>query len=82
MKDVRDYMEYLKNNPEERELVRSFSPEERAQHVGELGFEFTEQEFLNEMELAVELSQDDLDAVAGGKCCGKTCEEDWDAITG
>ena len=76
MKNAHEYLEYLKEHPEERELTRTMAPAELQAHVKELGFEFTFEELQDEMELGVELSEDALDA-AGGVCdghCGMTCE--------
>ena len=87
MKNARDYLEYLKENPEERELTRTLAPADLQAHVRELGFEFTPEELQDEMELGVELAADALDAAGGasgdagdGTCdghCGQTCEDDW-----
>ena len=76
MKNAHDYLEYFKENLEERELTRTLAPADLQAHVRELGFEFTPKELQDEMELGVELSEDALDA-AGGSCeghCGQTCE--------
>ena len=84
MKNAHDYLEYLKEHPEERELTRTMASAELQAHVKELGFEFTPEELQDEMELGVELSEDALDAAGGasgdkgdGSCeghCGATCE--------
>ena len=87
MKNAHDYLEYLNENAEERELTRTLAPADLQAHVRELGFEFTFEELRDEMELGVELAEDTLDAAGGasgdtgdGSCsghCGKTCEKDW-----
>ena len=84
MKNAHDYLEYLGEHPEERELTRTMAPADLQEHVRGLGFEFTPEELQDEMELGVELSEDALDAAGGasgdkgdGSCeghCGKTCE--------
>jgi len=77
MKNARDYLAYLQEHPEERELSRTLAPAEMEQHVKELGFEFTPEELRDEMELGVELAEDDLDTMSGGACtghCGSSCE--------
>ena len=76
MKNAHEYLEYLKEHPEERELTRTMAPADLQAHVKELGFEFTFEELRDEMELGVELSEDALNA-SGGSCeghCGQTCE--------
>ena len=81
MKNAHDYLEYLEEHPEERELTRTMAPADLQAHIRELGFEFTPEELQDEMELGVELSEDELDAAGGasgdGPCsghCGKACE--------
>ena len=80
MKNAHDYLEYLNENPEERELTRTMAPADLQAHIKELGFEFTPEELQEEMELGVELSEDALDAAGGSDellCdghCGTTCE--------
>jgi len=79
MKNAHDYLAYMQEHPEERELSRTLSPAQMVQHIRELGFEFTPAELQEEMELGVELVEEDLDAVSGGSCsghCGMTCETD------
>ena len=83
MKNAHDYLEYLKEHPEERELTRTMATADLQAHVRELGFQFTLKELQDEMELGVELSEDALNA-AGGVCdghCGHTCEREYICTT-
>jgi len=70
MKNARDYLAYMQEHPEERELISTLLPAEKEQHIKELGFEFTLAELQEEIECGVELSEEILDAMNGGMSIG------------
>lgn len=76
-KTAKEYLQFLKENSEERALTRELAPEDYEKHVRELGYDFTHEELQTEMETFRELSEDELEATSGGACqghCGQTCE--------
>ena len=78
-KTAKEYLQFLKENPEERALTRELAPEDYEKHVREMGYDFTPEELQAEMETQRELSEDELETTAGGGSiceghCGFTCE--------
>ena len=76
-KTAKEYLQFLKENSEERALTRELAPEDYEKHVRELGFDFTSEELHAEMETLRELGEDELEETSGGICkghCGFTCE--------
>ncbi len=73
---AREFIKRVKNDPDLFKQAASFkTKEERQKWAGGLGYDFTGEEL---KQASAELTDEDLELVAGGVCCGYTCEgEQW-----
>jgi predicted ribosomally synthesized peptide with nif11-like leader len=71
---AREFIKRVKNEKDLWEQASSFQTrEERRQWAQGLGYDFTGEEM---EQASSELTDDELEQVAGGKCCGYTCESE------
>ena len=74
IESAKAFLERVENDEDFRkELVDRTSAEERMKFAKAQGFDFTKEEIDS---LKYELSDEDLDAVAGGSWCGSDCSSD------
>ena len=67
MKNAREYLEYCTANPEERESIKKLFGNDFDAHIRALGFAFTREELNKAIERVMELHENELAGVAGGK---------------
>lgn len=67
MKSAKEYLEYCTANPEERESIKKLFGDEFDAHIHALGFAFTREELHAAIERVMELQENALADVAGGK---------------
>lgn len=71
---AREFIKRAKSEPELWKQAASFkTKEERRQWAKGLGYDFTGEEL---EQASAELTDEELDLVAGGSCCGCSCESD------
>jgi predicted ribosomally synthesized peptide with nif11-like leader len=74
LKSAQEFVEKAKNDPEFYKKAVSFKTKnERSEWAKSLGYDFTKEEL---DKTSSELSDEELELVAGGDCCGRTCEGD------
>jgi predicted ribosomally synthesized peptide with nif11-like leader len=67
VEDAKKFIEKLRSDPELGKKLETASDEERVKIVSQEGYDFTPEEFKTAaLEMSPELSDEDLDAVAGG----------------
>ncbi len=85
MSKGKEFFEYCMKNPEVLETLKGKKGEEVAAYIKEQGFEMSESDIRDFMELCTESDDEQLACmVSGGSCtghCGKTCEGDGDMPT-
>ncbi len=71
---AREFINKLKSEPDLYKQAGSFkTKEERQQWAKGLGYDFTGEEL---EQTSSELTDEELELVAGGRCCGISCEID------
>jgi predicted ribosomally synthesized peptide with nif11-like leader len=74
MKSAQEFVQKAKSDPEFYKQAVSFkTKEERREWAKAQGYDFTKEEL---KQASSELSDDELELVAGGNCCGCTCESE------
>jgi predicted ribosomally synthesized peptide with nif11-like leader len=74
IKSARVFVEKMKSDAGFYKKAVSFkTKEERREWAKIQGYDFTKEEL---EQASSELSDEELELVAGGRCCGKTCEKD------
>ncbi|HBC91998.1 MAG TPA: Nif11-like leader peptide family natural product precursor [Pelotomaculum sp.] len=77
IENAQEFVKKLKDDPELYKQAASFkTKEERQQWAKGLGYDFTGEE-LEQVVDGGALTDEELELVAGGKCCGYTCERDY-----
>jgi predicted ribosomally synthesized peptide with nif11-like leader len=80
LESAREFITKLRKEPDLYKKAAAFkSREEREAWAKGLGYDFTAEELkqaFDEMSKGGELTDEELEIVAGGKCCGGTCESD------
>jgi predicted ribosomally synthesized peptide with nif11-like leader len=76
VKSAQEFVQKAKSDPDFFKKAVSFkTKEERREWAKTQGFDFSKEEL---EQASSELSDDELELVAGGKCCGYTCEKEVD----
>lgn len=68
MKGAKEFVEYLKENPELFKSLSGLSEEEKKAKIEAAGFSFTKEQLMATQKSNKELSDDEMDMISGGSC--------------